>query len=244
MKQYEAVAEVMRQNGGYATFALLYAEVLKVPGCDWKTKTPFHSIRRIVQQKPDLFFKIRPGLWGLADHKEAVVKRLELEATTPTEAAERGHSYYQGLAVQIGNLRGYQTCVPPQDRNRRFLTETLASLVTLPEVPPFTYDHLVRRARTIDVTWINQRRLPGAFLEIEHSTDMNNALLKFLVLRDFRARFYVVADTARRAEFESKVQQDAFSPIRSLVRFVDYELLSEYHAKAAAMRLLERRFEP
>jgi len=33
MKQYEAVVEVVEQNGGYVALAQLYERVLDVPGC-------------------------------------------------------------------------------------------------------------------------------------------------------------------------------------------------------------------
>jgi hypothetical protein len=59
MKQHEAVVEVMKKNGGFATLGLLYRKALEIPGVSWKTKTPFASIRRIVQDKR-FFFKIRP----------------------------------------------------------------------------------------------------------------------------------------------------------------------------------------
>ena len=49
MKQHEAVIKVMEQSGGFATLGYLNQEVLKVSGVEWKTKTPFASIRRIVQ---------------------------------------------------------------------------------------------------------------------------------------------------------------------------------------------------
>ena len=64
MKQHEAVIQVMQKNGGYATLGYLYQHVRDVPGVEWKTQTPFASIRRIVQD-PRYFFKIRPGLWAL-----------------------------------------------------------------------------------------------------------------------------------------------------------------------------------
>ena len=60
MKQYEAVTKVMEENGGFATLGCLYQNVLKVPNCEWKTKTRFASIRRIVQDER-FFFKIKPG---------------------------------------------------------------------------------------------------------------------------------------------------------------------------------------
>ncbi|MDA8325306.1 MAG: hypothetical protein M0033_03715, partial [Nitrospiraceae bacterium] len=64
MKQHEAVIKVMEDNGGYATLGLLYQGVPKIEECAWKTKTPFASIRRIVQDDR-FFFKIKPGLWAL-----------------------------------------------------------------------------------------------------------------------------------------------------------------------------------
>jgi hypothetical protein len=68
MKQYEAVIKVMEENGGYATLGYLYQNALKVLGCEWKTKTPFASMRRIVQDDR-FFFKIKPGLWALKSHR-------------------------------------------------------------------------------------------------------------------------------------------------------------------------------
>lgn len=43
MKQHEAVIQVMKENGGYATFGHLYQNVLEVPGVTWKTKTLHYS---------------------------------------------------------------------------------------------------------------------------------------------------------------------------------------------------------
>lgn len=51
MKQREAVIKVVEENGGLATLGHLNQNVLKVPNCEWKTKTPFASIRRIVQDE-------------------------------------------------------------------------------------------------------------------------------------------------------------------------------------------------
>ena len=40
MTQHEAVVKIMEQSGGFATLGYLNQEVLKVPGVEWKTKTP------------------------------------------------------------------------------------------------------------------------------------------------------------------------------------------------------------
>ncbi len=61
MKQYEAVILTLEKLGGVATLGQLYQEVLKIEDCKWNTKTPFASIRRIVQTNENIF-KIKPGL--------------------------------------------------------------------------------------------------------------------------------------------------------------------------------------
>lgn len=241
MKQHEAVVEAMRRNGGFATLGYLYRTALKIPNCHWGTKTPFASIRRIVQQHPQLFFKIKPGLWALTAQRELVLEKLALnEAFEATRGEEFNHSYYQGLLVEIGNLRKYETFIPHQDKNRLFLSRKLSEVATLKQFYDFTYDQLLKRARTVDVSWFNQRKLPQAFFEVEHSTDMHNSLLKFLDFQDFRVNFYIVADAARRREFQSKISSHSFSPISDMVKFLDYEKLADMHSKISAGITAER----
>ena len=50
MKQNEAIILTFERLGGIATLGQLNQEVFKIKDCEWKTKTPFASIRRIVQQ--------------------------------------------------------------------------------------------------------------------------------------------------------------------------------------------------
>ena len=69
MKQYEAVIEVMKSNGGYSTLGNLYQEVFRIENVNWGTKTPFASIRRIVQDDK-FFFQNQTGLWALKERKE------------------------------------------------------------------------------------------------------------------------------------------------------------------------------
>jgi hypothetical protein len=104
----------------------------------------------------------------------------------------------------------------------------------------FTFADILRKAQSIDVSWLNVRRFPNSFFEIEHSTDIYNSLLKFVELQDFRTNFYIVADNQRQAEFESKISQSAFIPIKSFVKFLDYDSVVDLHAKSAAINLAEQ----
>jgi hypothetical protein len=134
MKQHEAVILTLEKLGGIATLGQLYKEALKVSGCEWGTKTPLASIRRIVQTRKEIY-KIKPGLYGLISKKsenEAKGAIVETEKNKNSkEVTEFNHYYYQGLLLIAGKLRGFDCWSPDQDQNRMFLNQTLNSLRTL-----------------------------------------------------------------------------------------------------------------
>lgn len=236
MNQREAVIEVMRRNGGFATLGFLYREVLRVEGVEWKTKTPFSSINRIVQD-PKYFFRIRPGLWALLEQKNQLP--ADLRATVKPENT---HTYYQGLLVQLGNMRGKKTFVPKQDRSRSFLGKRLGDLITADEIYPFTHDKVVRKATTVDVIWFDDQQMPTDFIEVENTTDMNGALLKFAQFYGFYSTFRIVADKTRRADFDSKVKQHVFKTILDRTKFATYDMVSEWHAKTSEIIALDQQW--
>ena len=242
MKQHEAVIRVMEQNGGYATLGHLYQNVLKVPDCEWKTQTPFASMRRIVQQSSQIF-KILPGLWALESHRAQVLEQFSLQTgATKQQTEEFNHTYFQGLIVEIGNLKQWQTFVPAQDKNRVFLHQPLNQITTLHQFHEFTYQSLVSIARMIDVTWFNTRGFPQAFFEVEHSTDILNSLSKFAEFQDFQVEFNIVADAARQNEFMRKLARSSLTAIQSRVKFVSYEAVSQYHTKLCELAQLQTPF--
>jgi len=222
MKQHEAVIQTLEKLGGQATLAQLYIEVMKIKECEWKTKTPFASIRRIVQVRPEIF-KVRPGLWALRTYQ----KRLDLleETARPERESEQSHAYFQGLLVTIGNLRGFSTFIPNQDRNKIFIDKPLDTIRSLQVIPNFSHEPFVRRSQTIDVIWFNQRQMPDSFFEVEHSTDVQNSLLKFYDLRDFYTRMVIVSHESRKREYEQKIHYDAFGEILERVHFLGYNTL-------------------
>jgi len=228
MNQREAVVEAMRANGGYATLGQLYKHALKITGVKWETKTPFKSINRIVQN-PKYFFPIRPGLWALLEAKDKLPAEL-----TQKPKPESDHTYYQGLLVELGNLRKLQTFVPKQDRRKRFLGKPLGSLITLEDIFPFTYPEIVRHAAAVDVIWFSQRKFPSEFIEVENTTDMNGALLKFVWFDAFNSMFKVVAPAVRRTEFELKVAHPSFESIAGRTRFISYDVVADMHKRASA----------
>lgn len=136
--------------------------------------------------------------------------------------------------MELGNLRRQQTFVPKQDRGKVFLGRPLSSLIIIEELYPFTYPETVRRAASVDVIWFNQRNFPTEFIEVENTTDMHGALLKFVIFDAFHSTFRVVAPAARKNEFESKLAHPSFQSVAGRTRFTSYEVVADMHAKASA----------
>ena len=229
--QVDDIIEAMEKNGGYATLAFLNQNV---DTSTWKTKTPFESIRCYLQRRNE-FFKIQSGLWALTDSKDTVLKKFHIKDNDKEQNEVFTHAYYQGLIVDIGNMKKLKTFVPAQDKNKLFLDKKLGDISTMTDIPEFTYQKITNRARTIDTIWFNEREMPTAFYEVEHSTNIINSLNKFFELQDFRANFYIVADIKREKEFYDKISQSIYNPIKPLVKFVDYELLSNQYTLMAKM---------
>lgn len=241
MKQYEAVIEVMKSKGGYSTLGDLYREVFKIEKVKWGTQTPFASIRRIVQDER-FFFKIKPGLWALKSEREQILKVFEIAEKKDKNEETFNHSYYQGLLLELGNIKKMMTFVPSQDKNRKYLSHFLGEIATIDQFYNFSYDHIVNKASTIDVSWFNERKLPHTFFEIEHSTDFKNSLLKFVELQDFNVEFRVVADKKRERQYQSIIIMNAFRNIAHRVKFISYDIVAELHTKQIELSIIEGKF--
>ena len=235
MTQAQAVIETIDMLGGVATLNQINQHIFEITDCQWRTKTPFASVRRIVQQT-DGIYKIKPGLYALETHRQALENNGILVQTDHNQDSEIiqtfNHAYYQGLLLEMGKMRHLGTFVPDQDKNKPFLNQALlGELRTIQAIPEYTYPQLVKRSSTIDVIWFNERHMPHSFFEVEHSTDIQNSLLKFNDLQDFAARMVIVADEKRHHEFISKMGYAAFRQLANnkRVAFLSYESLGKQY---------------
>ena len=238
MKQPAQVIVALERLGGCATLKHLYEETFSGNAPTWETKTPFASIRRIVQQSHAIK-KLKPGLYCL---KENYDKFAYLATDAPSAGKNKPdqHGYYQGLLLELGRMRGYGTYVPAQDRKRfaRPGGKRLGDLCDKPELPKFGYPELMRHAKTIDVIWFNERQMPASLFEVEYTTNFLRSLEKFSTLRDYTADMYIVSDIRKLDIFESKKRGPAFSDMTKRINFWSFDKLGRFYeaesAKAAA----------
>ena len=244
MTQAQAVIETIEALGGIATLNQINQNIFKIDDCIWKTKTPFASVRRIVQQTNGIY-KIKPGLYALETHRKQLEEegiKVQTEKNKDSEEVKTfNHAYYQGLLLEIGKMRHLSTFVPDQDKNKKFLKTPLGDLRTLNAIPQYTFSSIVKRSSTIDVIWFNNNNLPHSFFEIEHSTDIQNSLLKFNDLQDFYVRMVIVADEKRRQEFQSKMSYATFERLQKekRVAFLSYESLDKQYEQELQRQNLE-----
>ena len=81
----------------------------------------------------------------------------------------------------------------------------------------------------IDVTWFNSRNFPVNLFEVEHSSDMKNALSKFMELLDFKTRMTIVASEERENEFNRIMEQPSFKPIYNQTIFYSYDKIERLY---------------
>lgn len=166
----------------------------------------------------------------MKDCREKVLEKFKIDEGNRESEEQFSHGYYQGLLVEIGKFRKRMTYIPSQDKNRMFLDKHLSEVADTCTLPLFTYDSLLRKARTVDVIWFNERQMPSDFYEVEHTTDIKNSLSKFYELQDFFSKFYIVANICRKEEFNDKISVSMYGSIKSRVQFLDYERVVAMHA--------------
>jgi len=237
--QTDAVVETMERNGGYATFKYLYENT---PVTGWQTKTPFATIRRIVQD-PEKFFRIRAGLWALESHRGKLPAHIAALATESGSRAKQpdaaSHYFYQGILAELGTMRGFQTYVPAQDKNRPFMQKKLGDVAATTSLPGFTYPEVVSKVKSVDVMWFNRRHFPDTLFEVEFTTDFNKSLMKFQELADFNTGMIIVAPAVRRLEYEAAARWDVFAQLRTRLTFWDCDYIVTLHTHEAELRATE-----
>lgn len=232
--QADIVEETLKELGGYATLSELYQ---RIDTSQWGTQTPRATIRRILQKDPKKrFVKIRPGLWGLARQHQTILRKLGIdEQASEKDKQQFDHTYYQAILLEIGNTLNYHTTVAYQDKSRVFAGKKLGEISSLGDFPKFTYEVLVRKARSVDVIWFKEYSdgclFPALFFEIEHTTDFNRSLIKLGDFGFLAAKFCIVAARRREEEFHRTLRQEVFRLLRERVEFLAYEDLEKDYEK-------------
>lgn len=215
----EAIEQVMLGNGYFAPLKLLHEEAPKLK--PFYGKTPHQTINERVQRDAR-FTRIVPGVWALSRFLDKLPDHLNPKVERTEDAKQQiTHSLVQGMLIEIGNIQGYKTYT--SDKNSLFLMQKLYELTGLQEIPRFSYDHIIQSTKHIDVIWFNARLFPSNVIEVEHTTDFKNSLIKFVELQDFQTIMTIVAPKDRFERYKVEISKAAFTNISKRVSFISYE---------------------
>jgi len=233
----EAIEQVMLKNGFMAPLKLIYKDIWKYKDASKITgKTQLDSIRCEVQ-RDKRFTRVGLGVYALTD-KIHLLKRQETPKT-PQEKAISKHGEIQGMLLELGNSK--EVCETyTNDKKFIFNEKPLGSICTLQNLPPFTYERIIKESVCfIDVVWFNERMFLSKVFEVENSTDFRGAFVKFMELQDFQTNFICVAPNERKAKFEREITKTAFLPIQNRVKFYSYEDVEhDYNLSLQKYRIL------
>ena len=144
------------------------------------------------------------------------------------------HTKAEGALLELGNCleEGYETYVTPDDKNKKLRDKSLAEIATLRELPEdFIPPGVKDTVRHIDVIWF-KKKVPAYCFEVEHSTDITKALVRFSDLRGLTTELMIVAPAEARDKFKREVGRAVFVSIKDRVRFKSYDELAKFLAVA------------
>jgi hypothetical protein len=153
-----------------------------------------------------------------------------------TSTPELSHSQVQTMLGAIGAMKGHDIWIPASDRLR--VDRAIAPRLSLSDRLPGGLDDVTAIVQEIDVIWIDRgSSSASAFFEVEHSTPIYSALLRFndvrLTTPNLGARFSVVANDARHSLFVRQLARPTFraSGLGDRCTFLDYTDVFLWHRR-------------
>jgi hypothetical protein len=222
----DAIIEVLKGHNFIATLKTLQREAPQIYSKHniIVGKTPFKTINERVQRDKRIY-KLAPGLYTLTEKVNELPRQYNPKLQTKGDREDLNHISVQALLLQLGQIYNFNTYTP--DKSKNFVDKPLSSFVTLNEYPGFTYKRIIDRVRNIDVAWFNKREFPANLFEVENTSDIKNALSKFMELIDFKTRMTIVGPKQRESEYLRIMQQPSFKPLMNQTNFWSYETVEK-----------------
>ena len=132
MTKVQAIAKVMKDNNGVANLEMIYSDIDRYypaikKSNDWQAGIRGVLYREIRNHR--MFKKIGLSIYALSDYKE--------EAKPDKKDAVKMHSYIEGICVELGNYKGYDTYSADPSAWYRDRMQ-IRNFVTFSDIPQFS----------------------------------------------------------------------------------------------------------
>lgn len=236
MKKYEAIECVMRDNGGTASWNIIYDNITKYYPTARSSKDWQEGIRGVLYRelkKNNRFKRIGIGIYALGDYKE--------ETQPAKNDKVRMHSLMEGICIELGNMKKFYTyTADPSAMFRDNLR--LSDIASMSELPEFSYDKILHEARRIDVIWLNKKGLtfPQKVFEVVDSVGtMNGAFNRSLQLKSFMTEFFIVAPEKHHDKYLQTIDLEAYQAQKDRFTFINYDDMMDLYESALRTNKLE-----
>jgi len=236
MTKVEAIKKVMEDNNGVASWDIIYNNFEKYyPTAklsnEWEAGIRGVLYREIRGNRN--FKKIGLSVFALKDYVE--------EQMPEREDKIRMHSYIEGICLEIGNFKKFETYTA--DPSAIFKDNIrLNDISALKEIPKFTYPEIIQETRRIDVIWFNRKgfQFPQRVFEVVDSIGtLTGAFNRSLQLLNFRTEFFIVAPEQHKAKFEQTVSLEPYNNNIDKFKFINYDDIIALYENAKMVNVLE-----
>lgn len=236
MTKVEAIKKVLEDNNGAASWNIIYNNIEKYyptakNSVEWKAGIRGVLYREIRKDKS--FKQIGLGLFALKDYKT--------EKNPETQDKIRMHSFIQGICIELGNFKNFDTYTA--DPSATFKDNiSLLDMVSMQYLPDFTYKAIVDETKRIDVVWLNKKGLqfPHKVFEVVDSIGtLTGAFNRSLQLINFQTDYYIIAPEKHRNKFLKTVSLEPYHTNSAKFTFVNYDSIIELYENTSRVKKIE-----
>jgi hypothetical protein len=181
------------------------------------------------------------GRFGVEGHMGWGNLERAVDRESISRVPDFGHSQIQTLLGAIGSSKGYDIWIPQNDRGR--LDWSLTSKFRCRDRLPDKHRRVREIIGEVDVVWMSGGSGDlNALFEVEHSTPIYTALLRFndILLSDprLRAKFNIVSNEVRRSSFLKQIMRPTFSEngLADVCNFLDYRDVYSWYNRTSRGR--------
>lgn len=197
-----------------------------------------YKVQVFLEQQGTELYIARAGRFNVDPYVGWNTLESLFDSTKSQLLPDLSHSQVQTLLGAVGIAKGYDVWIPINDRGK--LDWSLSHSFRCRESLPTGFQSVKSIVEEVDVIWIQKgsNELKG-FFEVEHSTPVYSALLRFndILLSGVRIqpRFTVVSNEVRKDLYVRQINRPTFqnSGLRELCNFLDYANVFGWHKRIA-----------
>lgn len=236
MTKVEAIQKIMEDNNGTASLNVIYQNIEKYyptvkNSAEWEAGVRGVLYREIRNNRR--FKKIGLSIYALNDYTE--------DQKPQKDDLVRMHSYIEGICIEIGNFKNFRTFTADPSADYRDNLK-LNNLITVNDIPPFSYPEIIQETKRMDVIWFNKKGLsfPQKVFEVVDSIGtLNGAFNRCLQLKNFRTEFFIVAPERHRNKFIQTMNLESYRLSNDRFKFINYDEILELYDNSSKVNKIE-----